>query len=173
MFFRKQKSAGVEDRLEPASPAELPEATVVAAGTRVDGNIDCEGDLHVEGMVRGAVRALRLVIGPEGAIDGQVAADDITVRGFIKGPVHTRHIHLEADSTVEGDISTETIAIDTGARLSGAVWQEQEDAAEVISANGTANGAAAHDEDWQPENGDEPEFRPVSGIRPGLNGSAR
>ena len=39
MFFRKQKSAGHEDRLEPASPADMPEATVVAAGTRVDGNI--------------------------------------------------------------------------------------------------------------------------------------
>ncbi len=173
MFFRKQKSAGLEDRLEPAAPAELTEATVVAAGTRVDGNIDCEGDLHVEGTVRGAVRALRLVIGPEGAIEGQVAADDITVRGFVKGPVHTRHIHLEADSAVEGDISTETIAIDTGARLSGAVWQEQEDAAEVIHANGTAHGAAPEGLDWEAEEPEDKEFRPLSGIRPGINGSAR
>ena len=173
MFFKKQKSAGHEDRLEPASPADMPEATVVAAGTRVDGNIDCEGDLQVDGMVRGAVRALRLVIGPEGAIDGQVAADDITVRGFIKGPVHTRHIHLEADSTVEGDISTETIAIETGARLSGAVWQEQEDAAEVTDANGTAHAAAPSAEDWEPEERAEHEFRPVSSLRTGLNGSAR
>ncbi len=173
MFFKKQKSAGHEDRLEPASPADMPEATVVAAGTRVDGNIDCEGDLQVDGMVRGAVRALRLVIGPEGAIDGQVAADDITVRGFIKGPVHTRHIHLEADSTVEGDISTETIAIETGARLSGAVWQEQEDAAEAVHANGTPHNSALDAGDWEPETPEEEGFRPLSGIRNGFNGSSR
>ena len=45
------------------------------------------------------------------------------MRGTVKGPIHARHIHLESGAEVEGDITTTTIAIDTGARLTGAVWQ--------------------------------------------------
>jgi cytoskeletal protein CcmA (bactofilin family) len=125
LFFRKQKPAGNDNRIEPApeTAAEPAHGSAIAAGTSVIGNIDCEGDIVIDGTLRGSVRAQGLTVGVDGAIEGEVAADQMTVRGAIKGPIHARHIHLESGAEVEGDITTETIAIDTGARLTGAVWQ--------------------------------------------------
>ena len=130
LFFRKQKPAQNDNRVEPVPVAPGPEgpghASVIASGTVITGNLDCEKDILVDGRVHGSVRALRLTVGLDGVIEGDVSADEVTVRGSVKGPIHARHIHLEAGAEVEGDLTTTTIAIDTGARLSGAVWQQQE-----------------------------------------------
>ncbi len=125
LFFRKQKPAGNDNRVEPvpASAVEPGHSSVLSAGTSVTGNVDCDGDILIEGTLRGSLRAERLTVGLAGAIEGDVSADEVTVRGSVKGPIHARHIHLESGAEVEGDITTETIAIDTGARLTGAVWQ--------------------------------------------------
>jgi cytoskeletal protein CcmA (bactofilin family) len=130
LFFRKQKAAQNDNRVEPVPVAPSPEApghsSVIAAGTLITGNLDCEKDILIDGRVHGSVRAMRLTVGLDGAIEGDVSADEVTVRGSVKGPIHARHIHLESGAEVEGDLTTTTIAIDTGARLSGAVWQQQE-----------------------------------------------
>jgi cytoskeletal protein CcmA (bactofilin family) len=126
LFFRRQKAAVNDNRVEPAPVAEAPgtpHASVISAGTSVAGNIDSERDMLIEGAVRGSVRVQRLTIGLEGVVEGDISAEEVTVRGTVKGPIHARHIHLEEGAEVEGDITTTTIAIDTGARLTGAVWQ--------------------------------------------------
>ena len=129
MFFRKQKPAVNDNRLHD-SPVEVEQAghsSLLAAGTSVTGNIECDGDILIEGVFHGSVRALKLTIGTDGLIQGDVSADEVTVRGTMKGPIHARHIHLTAGALVEGDLTTTTIAIDTGAQLSGAVWQDHQD----------------------------------------------
>ena len=132
VFFRKQKAAGDDNRFDPAQEPGTTQdqvlSSIISAGTSVTGNVSCEGDLLIEGTVRGAVSAVRLMVGLEGSIEGEITAEDVSVHGAVKGPVHARHIHLAAGCSVEGDLATATIAIDTGARLSGAVWQEQDEA---------------------------------------------
>jgi cytoskeletal protein CcmA (bactofilin family) len=117
MFFRRQKAAGNDNDREAAP------ATLIAAGTVIDGQIDCEGDVRVEGTVRGSLRAQRCSIAPGGTVEGDITADEVVVQGHVTGPVRARHVHLEDGASVEGDISSDTIAIDTGARLTGSVWQ--------------------------------------------------
>lgn len=148
MFFRKQKTAVNDNRAEPAPGAQADAATVIARGTRVSGNLECEGELRVEGTVLGSVRAETLLLGPDGVIEGDVIAEAVRVAGLVRGPLRARHVHLMADATVEGDIASATIAIETGARLTGAVWQEQE----------------AEERDWSiaPDDG----FRPLAVARP-------
>lgn len=138
--------------------------STVMTGTTVTGNIDCEGDLLIEGTVRGSVRAQRLSIGPQGLVEGDVAADNLRVGGRIKGPIHTRHVHLEDGAEVEGDITTETIAIDTGARLSGAVWQghQQPQQAERYTPISASS--------WESSLGDGPR---LTAIRPRLTDAGR
>ena len=134
MFFRRQKANGHDnhdkafgnDNLAPP-PAE---ATLIARGTRIDGNIASEGEVRIEGRVKGMIDAMVCTIAEGGRVEGEVSADDVYVQGTVRGPIKARHVHLMAEGTVEGDISCDTIAIDTGARLSGAVWQGQGEAVE-------------------------------------------
>lgn len=128
MFFRKQKPAVNDNRLDdPPVEVARGHSSVLAQGASVHGNIDCDGEMLIEGVVHGSVRAVRLTIGIDGTIEGEVSADEVTVRGTMKGPIHARHIHLTSGAMVEGDLTTTTIAIDTGAQLSGAVWQDNQD----------------------------------------------
>ena len=129
VFFRKQKSAGNDNVIEPeedsAAVMDRGHFSVISAGTNMAGNIECDGDMLIEGTLRGSIRAQRLTVGLDGVIEGEVSADEVAVRGKVKGPIHARHIHLENGAEVDGDITVTTIAIDTGARLSGAVWQSK------------------------------------------------
>jgi cytoskeletal protein CcmA (bactofilin family) len=168
LFFRKQKAAGNDNRIEPATApavaADPAHSSVVLAGTNVTGNIDSDGDILIDGSLRGSLRAQRLTVGLDGLIEGDVAADEVTVRGTVKGPIHARHIHLEHGAEVEGDITTTTIAIDTGARLTGAVWQGgQEPQAERDTPVSTASWDSATDT----------ASRSLLSARPRINGSSR
>lgn len=118
MFFRKQKAVGNDI---PAAPAA---ATVVGTGSVIDGNIETPGELRIEGSVRGRVKAGTCIVESGGNIEGEVDAGDVIVYGQISGPVQAVHVHLQNGSWVEGDITSDTIAIETGARLTGAVWQD-------------------------------------------------
>ncbi len=117
MFFRKQKTVGNDN-----APPDL-EPTHVAYGTAIDGDISAEGDLHIDGTVRGHVQAGHCVILDSGHVEGELEADSVTIHGRMTGPVSARHVQLKPGADVRGDITSETIAIETGARLSGAVWQ--------------------------------------------------
>lgn len=119
MFFRKQKPVGNDNR----PVASLP--TQIGADTVVEGNVSSDGEILVEGTLRGTLRARICVVAATGVIEGDVIADDIVVRGRVIGPLRGDHVHLQDGAWVEGDISSATIAIDTGARLSGAVWQAE------------------------------------------------
>jgi cytoskeletal protein CcmA (bactofilin family) len=117
MFFRKQKSAGNDNRPPPSEP------TFVGADSAIEGSIETAGEVRIEGSVRGTVRASVCVISPGGKVEGEVIAEEVIVHGRVVGPLQATHVHLQSGAMVEGDISSETIAIETGARLSGAVWQ--------------------------------------------------
>jgi cytoskeletal protein CcmA (bactofilin family) len=164
LFFRREKPAGNDNRVESAAEAAVEPAhgSVISAGTGITGNIDCDGDIVIDGTLRGSVRAQGLTVGADGAIEGDVSADQVTVRGRVRGPIHARHIHLESGAEVEGDITTDTIAIDTGARLTGAVWQGgQEPQAERYAPVSAAS--------WDSEGAS----RSLLSVRPRINGSGR
>ncbi len=159
MFFRKQKPA-VNDNQRHA-----PQPTLIGEDTAVEGTLDTEGEVHIEGRVRGVVKAEICVIGASGVVEGEVLAGEIIVRGRVTGPMRARHVHLEPEATVEGDITCETIAIDNGARLSGAVWQQEAGVANKPAALPYAPAAKLFSEPlWGVQNDDDP--RPLRAVRP-------
>jgi cytoskeletal protein CcmA (bactofilin family) len=117
MFFRKQKAVGNDNHPEPVA------TTVIGSDTAIEGNIDTAGELRIEGSVRGSIRAGTCIVEAGGVIQGEVSAADMIVYGQVIGPVQANHVHLQNGAAVEGDITSDTIAIETGARLTGAVWQ--------------------------------------------------
>lgn len=166
MFFRKQKPAGNDNRAAPSEP------TYIAADCSLDGNIETAGELHIEGMVRGTVRAGTCIIAAGGIIEGEVIATDVIVHGRVAGPLRATHVHLQSGAVVEGDISSETIAIETGARLSGAVWQmSQEEPQQLRNALALSESQGLFSDSLWPTRQDEA-FRPLKAVKPrAVNGS--
>ncbi len=106
--------------LEPAAPVRKAAAvSVIGKDITVEGGISGEGEVHIDGVVRGDVRVGRLSIGESGHVEGTVVAELVEVRGKVVGAVTAKQIRLFATSHVDGDITHEQLAMETGASFQG------------------------------------------------------
>lgn len=168
MFFRKQKAVGNDNQT-----AVDHQPTHIGPDSTIDGNLVSDGEVRIEGTVRGIVKARTCHIAESGVVEGEVTADDVIVHGRVIGPLRALHVHLQPGAWVEGDITSETIAIETGARLSGSVWQggtRDEPMADAPRDTYVEPSALFSGSLWNSRQDEE--FRPLKAVRPrALNGS--
>lgn len=110
----------------PTAPRAKPAASVLSSDLTVVGNIKTTGDIQVEGVVEGDIRAHLLTVGESATIKGEIVADDVVVNGRVVGRVRGLKVRLTSTARVEGDIIHKTIAIESGAHFEGSV-QRQDD----------------------------------------------
>jgi cytoskeletal protein CcmA (bactofilin family) len=101
-------------------------ASVLSSDLTVTGNLRTTGDIVVEGIVDGDIRAHLLTVGESATIRGEIVADDIVINGRVIGRVRGLKVRLTSTARVEGDIIHKTIAIESGAHFEGSV-QRQDD----------------------------------------------
>jgi cytoskeletal protein CcmA (bactofilin family) len=100
-------------------------ARATAPAARVDADLIVHGDLLgarslvVDGTVKGAVRAERLVIGPTGRVEGPVGARDIRIDGTVLGDVIGETVAIGATARVVGNVTHSTITVEPGAEIDG------------------------------------------------------
>lgn len=116
MFFKKPKTES-----EPNSNGLDP--SYIARDTSFEGNIICDGEIHIDGMVRGTVRAHTCLIDAHGEIHGELIAQHIFIRGRMIGPITGSHVNIQAGAHVEGNVTNETISIENGAYVFGSMRQ--------------------------------------------------
>lgn len=97
--------------------------SIVGPGMRVTGDCETEGTLRVEGIVKGTVRAGKaIVIGKDGAVDGDVITQDAIIGGRVTGSVVAEsRLELQATCVIEGEIRARRIKLDEGGRVNGTV----------------------------------------------------
>jgi cytoskeletal protein CcmA (bactofilin family) len=94
-------------------------ASVVGSGLSIKGNLESKGEVQIDGAIEGDVHAVRIVVGQEARITGDLLADDIVVHGAVAGSIRGKRVTLQAASHVEGDIFHSTLAIERGAYFEG------------------------------------------------------
>ncbi len=122
----------------PAKPK--PAASVLSSDLTIQGNVRSSGDIQVEGIVEGDVRAQTLIVGESATVKGEVIAEEVVVHGRVVGRLRGLKVRLSASARCEGDIVHKTIAIESGAHFEGSV-QRQDDP--LGKAKGEAPRAAA------------------------------
>jgi len=112
----------------PASvaPKAKPAPSVLSSDLTIIGNVKSSGDIQVEGIVEGDVRAQMLIVGESATVKGEVMAEEVIVHGRVVGRLRGLKVRLSASARCEGDIVHKTIAIESGAHFEGSV-QRQED----------------------------------------------
>lgn len=109
-----------------AAAKPKPSASVLSSDLTVTGNLRTTGDVVIEGIVDGDIRAHLLTVGETATIRGEIVADDIVINGRVIGRVRGLKVRLTSTARVEGDIIHKTIAIESGAHFEGSV-QRQDD----------------------------------------------
>lgn len=94
-------------------------ASLVAENLTVEGGISGEGELHIDGIVRGDVRIGKLTIGDTGHVEGSIFAEAVEARGRVIGAITAKQVRLYGTSYVDGDITHEQLAMETGAFFQG------------------------------------------------------
>lgn len=94
-------------------------ASLLAQNLVLEGSIQSDSEVQVDGLVRGDVRVEKLAIGETGRIEGQITAETAEVRGRVVGGIMAKQVRLYATASVEGDITAEQLAIEPGASFEG------------------------------------------------------
>jgi cytoskeletal protein CcmA (bactofilin family) len=94
-------------------------ASLFSADLSIEGNVNGEGELQIDGLVKGDVRVARLTIGETGHIEGSIYAELVEVRGRVVGAITSKQVRLYGTSYVDGDITHEQLAMETGAFFQG------------------------------------------------------
>ena len=131
MFSKQAKSGKTPARIEPlptpmavapvdqARRAPPKVASLLSADITIEGSVTGEGELQIDGVVRGDVRVGRLTVGETGHIEGGVYAEVVEVRGRVVGAITSKQVRLYGTSYVDGDITHEQLAMETGAFFQG------------------------------------------------------
>ena len=133
LSFRDARSAGKDAAL-----------SVIAAGTRITGELVSDGIVKVEGTVVGTVRADRQVlVAKGGTIQGDVFTRDAIVGGEIHGAILADdRVEVQSSSIIQGDITTLRIVIHEGGEVNGHVRMGNPQALEQAKAAAAARHAA-------------------------------
>jgi cytoskeletal protein CcmA (bactofilin family) len=111
-------------RKQPAAQIE----TLIAAGTRVEGNLVVTGGVQLEGYVRGNVTCdagatASLSIAPNGVVEGIVDVPRVVVHGEVRGDIRaTDKIELGPTARVHGNVTYGVIEMAAGAVIRGRLF---------------------------------------------------
>lgn len=93
----------------------------IVEGTSIKGDIRCESNIRIDGIFVGdLVTKGRLVVGPNGKLEGTILCQNAELEGQIKGKIQVQQLlTLKSTAKVEGDVVTDKLAIEPGASFSG------------------------------------------------------
>jgi cytoskeletal protein CcmA (bactofilin family) len=118
--------------------------TLIGKAARVQGDIDFQGGLHLDGRIIGAVRSdesreSTLSVSETGSIEGAVQVPNVVLNGTIQGDIHaTERVVLGATARVEGNVYYGIIEMTLGAQIIGKLVRLEPEAAPAAPARGSA-----------------------------------
>jgi cytoskeletal protein CcmA (bactofilin family) len=126
----------LEPQIQPPRRAEGPQnepaaarrvaakpTSVLAADLVFEGSIAGEGELMIEGLVKGDVQVGRLIVGDRAEVHGTVRSGYVEVRGRVRGDIEAKSVRLLESAHVDGDIAYEQLSIEVGAFFQGRCQQ--------------------------------------------------
>ena len=114
----------MEPRFEPRSTPVKEEVINIGKSVFIKGELTGDEDLTIEGRVEGKIELKdhNLVIGPNGKINAEINAKNVTVIGSVVGNISASEmIEIRSSGSVMGDIKAPRISVADGAHFKGSV----------------------------------------------------
>lgn len=108
---------------------------LIAKGTTITGEIKSEGDIRIDGELKGNIQSTgRVVVGDTGKVLGEIVCRNCEIAGYVKGKIDIAElINLKATATVIGEINTQRLSIEPGSVFSGnCTMEDTNDKTETI-----------------------------------------
>src|SRR5258708_21045445 len=121
MFSKPTKpaSSGRPENTDATLARKAIACALIAENVSLEGNLASDGDVQLDGAVRGDLKVAHLSIGETGHIEGVVTADAVEVRGHVAGAITATTVRLYATARVDGDITHSQLTVEPGAQFAG------------------------------------------------------
>ncbi|MCG6910282.1 MAG: polymer-forming cytoskeletal protein [Deltaproteobacteria bacterium] len=109
-------------------------STFLGHGTSVDGTIEFQGTIRLDGNVQGQInsRGGTLIIGDKAVIQAKVQVDHIIVKGEVHGSIEAKErIEAYPPARITGDVKAPVISIESGVVFNGKCIMEKPSAPPV------------------------------------------
>ncbi len=113
-MFNKEKSNSIEKFAGNS-------ATLISAGTVLQGDLQSENDLRIDGTIHGNVlSSAKIIVGPTGMVEGNIDGVQADITGKVHGNISVKELaQLRTNSSVQGNITATSLQIDAGALFNG------------------------------------------------------
>ena len=114
MFNTKSKSENYEENVTAS-------ASMIGAGTTLKGDITSNGDLRIDGTLKGnIIGSAKVIIGANGVVEGDISGQQADIMGKVAGSIKVKDLlQLKNGSVVEGNISAGKLQVEPSAVFNG------------------------------------------------------
>ena len=114
MFDTKNKNS-------QAKGVEGGSINIIGANTVIEGEIQANGDIRIDGTIRGSVSSkAKGVVGATGQVQGDINCQNADISGTVQGKtVVADLLFLKSTARLNGDIHTGKLVVEVGASFTG------------------------------------------------------
>ena len=119
--------------------------TLIGTQTRINGDIEFAGGLHLDGYVNGNLNGrlevgANLSVGEHGEIEGSVSVTNIVLNGIVKGDIDaSERVELGEKARVLGNVRYSTIETAVGAQIHGKLIHRASETADPSDAGDSSD----------------------------------
>ncbi len=113
------------NRRNPSARRNANRITVIDVDTEIQGNLDSNGHIHIDGRVTGEIAATEVTVGETGVVDGMIFARTARVAGRFSGTLNAEAVHIGPKASIDGKILHGTIDVEMGAEIIGSMQRRE------------------------------------------------
>jgi cytoskeletal protein CcmA (bactofilin family) len=115
----KKKETTKTSNIMPSSTSHSLNSLV--EGTTVEGTIQSQSDIRVDGTIKGTLTCnAKVIIGPNGFIEGEIKCQNAVVEGRFQGQLNVRELlNIRETAVVSGEVSYGKLIVQSGAVING------------------------------------------------------
>jgi cytoskeletal protein CcmA (bactofilin family) len=135
MWKKKNEKSEEQDSKQKLfkNPMKSVETTLISASVSLEGSIEAEGTLIVEGSVRGTIKCTSLEILENGRVEANVEGENVTVAGEFEGDmICSRKLSILRTGKVLGGITYSALSIESGGLLDGTLSRSKAEDSAVL-----------------------------------------
>ena len=109
------------DKMARNTEVDASAINIVRSGTEINGDINCKGDIRIDGKLFGNLKSEgKVVVGENGLIEGTIECTNATLSGDVKATITVNELlSLKSTANLVGEIITNKLQIEPGANFSG------------------------------------------------------
>ena len=106
--------------------------SIISEGSEFKGNIKTSGEIQIDGVLNGNVRAKQIVVGVNGNVRGNVTANFLRICGKIEGEIRAETLEIVSSASVKGNVFKKTISIESGSKVIGNINELESTTAKIF-----------------------------------------